>query len=177
MDKCIVFTDWATDVINKTCRIVTNGKELKNITTIPHGVDTNIWKPLSEEQIKNARKKYFGINDNTFLVGSVARNQPRKRLDGLMMTLKKFVDKYETKDRKIRCYFHCSLQDNIGWDLQWLSAWYGIMDRVIFDKNLQPGIGPTEEQLNEIVNCFDAHVSLTNSEGWHLPALETAAAG
>jgi glycosyltransferase involved in cell wall biosynthesis len=93
------------------------------------------------------------------------------------MTLRKFIDKYETKDRKVKCYFHCSLQDNIGWDLQWLSAWYQVIDRVIFDRNLQPGIGPTDEQLNEIVNCFDVHVSLTNSEGWHLPALETAAAG
>ena len=177
MDKCIVFTDWAKEVINKTCRIVTSGKELQNIITIPHGVDTNTWKRLPDEQIKAARKKYFGIEDNTFLVGSVARNQPRKRLDGLFMMLRKFIDTYETKGRKVKCYFHCSLQDSIGWDLQWLSAWYGLVDRVIFDRNLQPGIGPTETQLNEIVNCFDVHVSLTNSEGWHLPALETAAAG
>lgn len=177
MDKCIVFTDWEKDVINKTCKIVTGGKELSNISVIPHGVNNNIWKPLSEEQIKAAREKYFGIKDNTFLIGSVARNQPRKRLDAIFMTMRKFIDKYETKDRKIRCYFHCSLQDNIGWDLQWLAAWYQVQDRVIFDKNLQPGIGPNDIQLNEIVNCLDVHVSLTNSEGWHLPALETATAG
>lgn len=176
MDKPIVFTKWARNVINKTANITTNGKELTNIEVIPHGVDTSIWKPLSEEQRKRARIKYFGIEDDTFLIGSVARNQPRKRLDAIFQTLRTFIDKYE-KNRKIKCYFHCSLQDNMGWDLNWLSAFYGVQDRCIFDKNLRPGMGPEDWQLNELVNCFDAHLSLTNSEGWHLPALETAAAG
>lgn len=176
-DKTVIFTDWAQSVVNKTCEIVTGGKHLSNMCTIPHGVDTDVWKPLDEEKKKELRQKYFKIDDNTFLVGSVARNQPRKRLDALFQTLKIFIDKYEEPNRPIKCYFHCALQDHMGWNLLWLASYYGVQDRCIFDKNLKPGIGPTDEQLNEIVNCFDAHVSLTNSEGWHLPALETAAVG
>jgi glycosyltransferase involved in cell wall biosynthesis len=42
---------------------------------------------------------------------------------------------------------------------------------------LKPGFGPSDEQLNELVNSFDVHMLLTNSEGWGLPLLETAAAG
>ena len=178
-NKAIVFTNWAKEVINKTCRIVTQGKELNNISIIPHGVDTNVWKPLSAEEKRAAREKYFNIKDNTFLVGVVARNQPRKRLDAIMMILNKFINKnYEKMGRKVMCYIHTALEDStIGWDLPWLAAYYGVQDRLIFDTNLKPGMGPSEEQLNEIVNCFDVHMLLPNSEGWFLPALETAAAG
>lgn len=165
-DKTVVFTDWAQDVINKTCKIVTNGKELKNMITIPHGVDTNVWKPLPEKDRKEFREKYFKIKDDTFLIGSVARNQPRKRLDALFQTIRIFIDKYEDSRRPIRCYFHCALQDHLGWNLLWLANYYGVQERCIFDQRLKPGVGPSDEQLNELVNCFDAHVMLTNSEGW-----------
>ena len=174
--KIVVFTDWAKDVINKTILKVTGGKILNNIEVVPHGVDTNIWKPLDNKQ--ELRNKYFKIKDKVFLVGSIARNQPRKRLDGIFETMRKFIDKYEDNQTgKLMFYFHCALKDRMGWDLPWLAKWYEVEDRCIFDDRLKPGAGPTDEQLNEIVNCFDAHLSLTNSEGWHLPALETAAAG
>lgn len=175
-DKTVVFTDWAQGVINRTSEIVSKGKVLSNMVTIPHGVNTSIWKPLDNKE--ELRQKYFKLDSDTFLVGSVARNQPRKRLDAVFQTMRKYIDTYEKAGKKkIMVYFHCSLDDNMGWDLNWLSAYYGVGDRCIFDKNLKPGVGPTDEDLNEIVNCFDAHLSLTNSEGWHLPALETAAAG
>jgi glycosyltransferase involved in cell wall biosynthesis len=177
MDKPVVFTEWAKNVINKTASVVTGGKELNHIEVIPHGVDTSIWKPIDQEKRKYLRKKIFGIDDDIFLIGSVARNQPRKRLDAIFMTLKKFINNYEKNHRKIKCYFHCSLKDNMGWDLNWLSAYYGVQDRCVYDKNLLPGVGPSDAELNDIINCFDAHLMLTNSEGWGLPALETAAAG
>ena len=177
-NKTIVFTNWAKDVINKTCKLVTKGRELSNIEVIPHGVNTEVWKPLGEEKKKELREKYFGIKDNTFLIGVLARNQPRKRLDAIFMAMSSFIKKgYEKNGRKIVCYFHTSLEDNLGWDLQWLATYYGVSDRIIFDKNLKPGMGPEDDQLNEIVNCFDVHLLLPNSEGWCLPALETAAAG
>lgn len=174
-DRIIVFTNWAKDVVNRTVTAVTGNKQLTNIGVIPHGVDTSVWKQLPNK--KELREKYFKLGDDVFLLGSVARNQPRKRLDAIMETMRIFIDKYEKPGKKLMCYFHCSLKDKMGWDLIWLARWYKVEDRCIFDNRLQPGVGPENEQLNEIVNCFDAHISLTNSEGWHLPALETAAAG
>lgn len=174
-DKCIVFTDWAQEVINKTAKIVTRGSTIQNLITIPHGVDTSIWKPLGEKK-EELKRELFNLTGNEFLIGSVARSQPRKRLDAIFQTMRIFIDKYE-KNRKIMCYFHCALEDRLGWDLFWLANWYGVTDRCIFDKNLKPGMGPTDEQLNRIVNSFDAKILLCNSEGFCLPALECAAAG
>jgi glycosyltransferase involved in cell wall biosynthesis len=172
-DKCVVFTDWAQSVLNKTASML--GKpNFTNMATIPHGVDNSLWKPLPDKY--EIRKKYFNLDHKVILVGCVARNQPRKRLDATLQTLRYFIDNYE-KDKKIMVYFHCSMDDRMGWPLPWLAKYYGLEDRCIFDPRLKPGVGPTEEQLNEIVNAFDVHLSLTNSEGWHLPALETLAAG
>ncbi len=172
-DKCIVFTNWAQDVINETARLLGRPK-FQNMVTIPHGVNNSIWKPLDNRA--ELRQKYFGLDNKVLLVGSVARNQPRKRLDAVFQVLRYFIDHFE-KDRKIMAYFHCAIDDRMGWPLTWLARFYNLEDRCIFDPRLKPGIGPTEEQLNDIVNCFDVHLSLTNSEGWHLPALETIAAG
>lgn len=177
-DYPVVFTNWAQEVLNKTARALT-GNDLKKMYTIPHGVDTSVWKPISKERVNELRRDHFKIKDpKVFLIGSVARNQPRKRLDALFAVLKILKEQYEKRvGRKFMVYFHCSVQDKLGWPLPWLAQYYGVADRCIFDKRLRPGEGPTDEQLNELVNCFDAHVSLTNSEGWHLPALETLAAG
>lgn len=172
-DKCVVFTDWAQSVIHKLADMVVKPRAT-NMVTIPHGVDNTLWRPLDNRG--ELRKKYFNLDSRVILIGSIARNQPRKRLDAVMQTMRYFIDHFE-KDRKIMAYFHCAVNDRMGWPLPWLARYYGIEDRCIFDPRLQPGVGPTEEQLNEIANCFDVHLSLTNSEGWHLPALETLAAG
>lgn len=175
-DKIVVFTDWARNVINKTSRIVQN-KEYKNIEVISHGVDINTWKPLDNKA--ELRQKYFNItpNDNIFLLCEVGRNQPRKRLDATLIAMKKFIDKYEKPNKKIMCYFHHSLKDELGWDMKWLAAYYGISDRCIFNEKLQPGLGPKDEELNEMMNCADAHILLTNSEGFGMPVHEACAAG
>lgn len=175
IERPIVFTKWARNVINKTANLL-RGNDIPGIDVIPHGVDTNIWKRLPNKTL--LREKIFGIqpNQDIFLLGSIARNQPRKRLDAIFQTIKIFKEKYEKK-RKLMCHFHCCLGDKLGWNLMWLAKYYGVEDRCIFDRNLKPGYGPEVDVMNEIANCYDAHISLTNSEGWHLPALETAAAG
>lgn len=175
MDKTVFFLPWAKNVVNKTIKLITK-TELSNTEIIPHGVDREIWKPLSNKN--TLREKYFGIkpNSNVFLIGSLHRNQPRKRLDSIIQTLKIFINKYE-KTSKVMCYFHCSLGDPMGWNLPWLADYYGVKDRCIFDKNIKPGQGPDDTTLNEIINCFDVHLSLTNSEGWALTILETMSAG
>jgi glycosyltransferase involved in cell wall biosynthesis len=170
----IVFTDWAKGVINRTARVV-KGSDLTHIEVIPHGVDTTIWKPLPNKEF--LRDKYFHIKptDNVFLLGSLNRNQPRKRLDAILQTLQLLKTNYPKL--MVKCHFHCCLDDRIGWNLLWLAKYYDVEDRCIFDKNLKPGVGPSDEIMNEIVNCYDAHIGLTNSEGWGLSFLETAAAG
>tara|TARA_Y100000310_G_C20646016_1_gene796605 strand:- start:1145 stop:2059 length:915 start_codon:yes stop_codon:yes gene_type:complete len=174
-DKTVVFTDWARGVLKKTSRIATN-KEPNNIEVIPHGVNTQAFHPCDNRD--TLRKEFFNIDENNdvFLIGCVQRNQPRKRMDAIFKTLRILIDKYEKK-RKFMVHFHCAIDDNSGWDLPWLAQYYGVVDRCIFDDKLRPGIGVSVGVLNQIMNAYDIHFTLTNSEGWGLPILETMAAG
>jgi glycosyltransferase involved in cell wall biosynthesis len=142
---------------------------------IPHGVDQTIFKPLANKA--ELREKYFNYKDNTFLIGCVARNQPRKRLDAIFQVLAILKKKYELKNRPIKCHFHCAIEDKMGNNLLWLAKYYDVVEMCVFDNRLKPGFGVHPQMLNEIFNCYDSHLLLTNSEGWGLPIIETMAAG
>lgn len=177
-NKTVVFTAWARETINTTTKIALKGKVASNIDIVPHGVNTEVFHPL-EGKRDELRERFFGIKpeDNVFVVGCVQRNQPRKRMDAIFQTLRIFIDKYEKPGRKVVVHFHCAMKDNMGWDLPWLAQYYGVSDRCIFDNKLAPGFGVPTEALNQIFNAYDVHLTLTNSEGWGLPILETMAAG
>lgn len=178
-DKVIVFTDWAKETIYTSAKIATQGKIPSNMEVIPHGVDRSKFFPLTDRKAE-LRQKYFNIgpDKNVFLLGTIQRNQPRKRLDAIFQVMRKFIDKYEKPNgAKIMCHFHTAIQDPLGWDLIWLATYYGVVDRCIFDDKLRPGFGVPTEILNEIINTYDVHISLTNSEGWGLPIIETMSAG
>ena len=176
-NKVVVFTDWARDTINYSAKIVLNGKHFNHIDVIPHGVDPAQFRPL--ENRDELREKYFGLkpNDGTIVIGSIQRNQPRKRLDAIFQTLALLKQKYSKSYKRVLCHFHCAMEDKAGWNLPWLAKYYDVVDMCVFDDKLRPGFGIPVKVLNEIVNCYDIHLSLTNSEGWGLPILETMAAG
>jgi glycosyltransferase involved in cell wall biosynthesis len=60
----------------------------RNPIYIPHGVNTDVFKPL--EDTKAIKQQILG-NDNLFVVGCVARNQPRKNLPALFKAFAKFA--------------------------------------------------------------------------------------
>jgi len=151
-------------------RVTTNLKELH----------IKIHNNFIYRRINSINKKYFNgtvynfevKNKNSYVIGnvgvhnSISRNQPRKRFDAVLQVVKIFKEKYQKPNRDLRVYFHCSPNDELGWNLPWLAKYYGVDEYCIFNKDLVPGKGPTTTQLNEIANCFDAHILLSNSEGW-----------
>jgi glycosyltransferase involved in cell wall biosynthesis len=54
--------------------------------TIPHGVDTSVYRPAPRAQREALRKKFFGVEpgSDTVIVTSIGRNQNRKRHDLLI---------------------------------------------------------------------------------------------
>ena len=176
VDNIVVFTNWAKDTINTSARIAIK-KEFDNIKIIPHGVD--ISKFNANVDSDRFVTDFFKMDANEiFLIGSVNRNQPRKRLDAIMQILKILIDKYEKPDgKRFYVHFHCAIEDSHGWDLPWLSRYYGVENRVILDPNLKPGVGVPDHILNYIMNSYDVHLVPTNSEGWGLSILETMACG
>jgi glycosyltransferase involved in cell wall biosynthesis len=173
---------------------------LLNIEVIPHGVDTDVWVPLSKEDKKTVRKQLG--DDDTFWLGCVARNQPRKNLPRLLKTFRLFLNPYvvcndcgetilqETDQcfcgsknlyhgepkKNAKLFLHMALQD-CGWNLPELVSRFNLKGDVAYPQGLQIGKGVEVGRLVEIVNAFDVFTLPTGGEGFGLPILEAMACG
>jgi glycosyltransferase involved in cell wall biosynthesis len=144
---------------------------------IPYGVDRSIYRPMPrEEALHYAGASWLKNLTDAYIVGSVARNQPRKRLDLLIYA---FAEWWKSLGRPAHVFLwlHTALND-VGWDLQQLCAFYGIGDQLIVT-NLQMSsrIGVPELTLPAIYNLFDVHILTSDGEGFGLPVLEAMACG
>lgn len=172
-----------------------------DIAVINHGVDLDVFRPLDEDT-KTIVKKQFG-GDDLFIIGCVARNQPRKNLERLFKTARLFLNEYslcldcgeltltkvpecpscrsqnieagEAKD-DVRFYFHMALKD-CGWDILELIERFELQGKIAYPKGLQIGRGVEAARLAEIMNAFDIFTLPTGGEGWGLPILEAMACG
>ena len=136
--------------------------------TIYHGVDTNVFKPLNKQKIKEK----YSPNDN-FIIGCVARNQPRKMLPRLLKIFKAF-----SQDKKdVILYLHTTPYYPKGHNLPALISKLGLQGRVKFSKKDSLFTGFTFNKMNEIYNLFDVHASTTSGEGFGLFVLESMACG
>lgn len=137
------------------------------LRVILHGVDTKVFHPLDREKVR-ARN---GLVDR-FVVGCVARNQPRKNYPILIEVFAKFAE--DRPDAFL--YLHAD-PDDIGWDLRDLLNRCGISDRTGMSRKAKPTAGVSGPELNEIYNLFDVMALPTAGEGFGLPLLEAMSAG
>lgn len=182
-DEVIAYGKYGMDQINKRC-----GSEVVT-KYIHHGADTDIYKPV-DDKIRNAfRRDVLGVDDEDYLILTVARNQPRKSYPEMLAAVRHFIDHYETQGRKVRYYCHAPIED-VGWNLKQLVLQNGLsyrelgdrsdgyrQHRVILDSRLLVGSGPSDQELNMLYNAADLGLFIYTSEGWALPPHECMAAG
>lgn len=113
-----------------------------------------------------------GIPIDSFIIGVVGRNQVRKRID---LALEYFAE--WTKSKSIDnayLYLHVGPTGETGCDIQALCRYYGIKV-IISSPPVSNAI--TTDDMRLIYNCFDLFWSMSQAEGWNLPALEAMACG
>lgn len=173
-DELMMFCKFGLDTINATSVKYGYGKIANKY--IWHGCDLSTYKPLSDQERKDYKKKVFGFGDDVFLVGFFSRNQPRKALHKVFEAVRRFKDKgYET-GKKLKVYFHTPIRD-IGWNCENLVSWYDLQDTVILNKDLQIGGGVSEPALNKLYNICDITTLPSRGEGWSLMTSESICAG
>jgi glycosyltransferase involved in cell wall biosynthesis len=198
-DIVVSYGDFGSKVIRQ------RATGINNLTQIAHGVDCDTFRPKDGEQVKEIRDAICANKDINFLIGCVARNQPRKALPRLFkafywfkssytscqdcgeITFRKHLDecphcgsnntfKGSAKD-DVRLYLHMAIRD-CGWDLKELIKRYELNDgSLAYPSNLQIGKGVSTENLVNIVNAFDIFTLPTSGEGWGLPILEAMSCG
>lgn len=140
----------------------------RSVECIPLGVDSGVFRPLPD---RLKLKAEWGLADR-FVVGCVARNQPRKQFPILLRAFARFAQDCP----QAFLYLHTDPDDR-GWDLIELAQRYGVADRIGFTAGLASIQGVPSEELNEIYNLFDVFVLPSMAEGFGLPLLEAMAAG
>lgn len=186
IDSMYLNAEWFKDfdIVNKS---VTYTKFAKNevdlvapeteTIILPHGVDLDTFYPI-QAPIEDIRRMVFGKEAkdeyiNGWFVFSGARNQPRKRIDLLIMGFALFS---ENKPRNVRLFLHCGLKD-AGVGIIPLSRRYGIESRLHIS-NRELGIQKVpKEKLNVYYNITDVGTCVSWGDGWSLPNHEHAATG
>ncbi len=142
------------------------GKRPDNLYQIYHGVDTKTYRPVNQQAARNE----LGIPLDAFVVGMVARNQPRKRFDIMLKAFKEF-----SKDKDdAKLYLHTALHD-FGFDLPDLINQFDLADKLILTEGLTPARGVDDERLNLIYNSFDVNCLISLGDGFGLPVAESMA--
>jgi len=147
-------------------------------TVLPLGVDLSIYQlpdrgALRQEMLYPIFDKYELPRD-TYVVGTVGRNQPRKRFDLTISYFAEWVHKYDVRDAVL--WLHSAPTGDDCYNLKSLSEYFGIKGRVLVpDPN--PTYGVTEEVMAKVYGLFDVYLSTTLGEGWGLPILEAMACG
>lgn len=151
-------------------------KALKDrIQVIPHGVDTNVFKPLSEQEKKEFRRQFFKgtVKDNTYLVVNVSRNQPRK---DITRTLKVFAE-FKKLVPNSHLYLHCKAND-AGGSIHEMARNFDLAPGKDYSLpvDFNAGIGYSVEVVNKIYNIADLCITTTLGEGWGFITTEAMAA-
>jgi glycosyltransferase involved in cell wall biosynthesis len=146
------------------------------MTVIPHGVDTETFRPLPEDEVREFRNFYFQghAGEGTFLVTNVNRNQRRKDMPRTMAAFAEFRKKVPAS----YLYLHAAAED-AGGNLHKLAEHFGLTlwKDWGYPTNFDVGTGLPLEELNLIYNASDVVVSTSLGEGWGFAITEAMAAG
>jgi glycosyltransferase involved in cell wall biosynthesis len=177
-DQLVMYSQYGADQLKKSAPNI-------NTELIYHGVKSDVYKPVGAEvkaQLKrqivywrvrgNELVQEQGLPDDVFIVGTVARNQPRKNFDKILKSFALF-----SKNKpNARLWLHSALQD-AAYSLADLAKVFGIEDKVCFTPRYNLVNGLTENDMNMLFNLFDIHLLPTQGEGFGLPILETMSSG
>ena len=81
---------------------------------------------------KRQHKEQFGLDPNSFIMGTVMRNQKRKMFPDLIKSFKMFLDKASNEvAQKSLLYLHTSYPEKMGWDITSLIHEHGIGSKLL----------------------------------------------
>ena len=153
------------------------GLDNKNkIFYIPHGVNTNIFKPLQKEEIE--KHKAMMNYQNKFVWLTIATNTgTEKNWQGLFYAYKIFLAQNPKAKEDTILHCHTSFHYPGGYDLELLAKMYGITDNLRFISGISLNAGTPPEEMVKIYNVADCYISATMGESFGLPALEAMSCG
>lgn len=180
VDKAISLADYPVAYSKFGKEQVSSLADLPNLKIIPHGVNLDVFKPVFNEDQKEAfRKEYFGakLPEKAFLIGNINRNQPRKDIPRTILAFSIF--KRLHPEIPAYLYLHMNIKDRAGHNLhdfiqhnvpENLWDYFLFPNEEVFGNHKMP-----KETLVKVYNALDVLVSTSWGEGWGLSTTEAMA--
>ena len=137
---------------------------------IPHAIPANIFKPLSNPEIKHFKSMLLGHDKvNDFVGVWNNRNARRKRPSDVIESWSIFLDKLQAKHghRNATLIMHTDPLDQEGPNLIEVSKHFGIENKIAFSKDRLEF-----DKMNVIYNISDFCINFSYAEGFGLATLE-----
>ena len=168
------------------------------------GIDPSVYAPIAD---KRSHREELGIDPDSFIVGTVMRNQRRKLFFELMKSFRIFLDKAPPElANKSYLYLHTSYPEPHGWDIPDGMLQNGLGGKILMTYICRQcqrfscqlfkdaltwcphcnalsavcptvGLGLTIEDLVQVYNLFDLYAQYAICEGFGMPQVEAAACG
>ena len=143
------------------------GKLKGQISLINNGVNTNIYRPLSQSEIEETKCKYGLDGKSVFLqIGSVCDRKNQFESVKLLESLMK------SNRNVVFCYAGGVISSEYQAQVLNYARENGLEDQVRYLGELKPG-----KELNEVYNMAEAMIFPSKAEGFSLVILEAMAAG
>ena len=146
------------------------------IQYVPHGIDEKIFYPIINDlTFETWKNDYLKNKKYDFVVLWNSRNIRRKNASDIILAWRTFLDQLPKEEsQKCLLIMHTDPIDEAGTDLQ--AVINAFCDPEIHNVILD-GIKYPSNQLNYLYNCSDAHMFMTDNEGWGLGLTESLTAG
>ena len=168
-DKVVAMTDFGKNILKA------NGVES---TRIYHGVDTSLYKPVSEE-VRAQIKMNTGLGKDTFVFGGIFKNMQRKNPEKYLQAFKILLEsKHLSKEErnKLVLLLHTNPQPMGGgeFDLVQQAVDYGLeLGKNVVFSNMQ--LPP--ENMPLIFQVMNAYIHLGGMQGFCIPLIEAMSTG
>ena len=140
---------------------------------VPHAVNSDIFKPLSDERIEEIRRANLNKEDQEKVIFFWNnRNARRKQSGSLLFWFKKFLD--EVGHDKAALIMHTEPKDPHGQDLVHIVNHLGLdTQRQVLISSQKIG----QDKLSELYNMVDCTINISDAEGFGLATLESMSCG
>ena len=176
-ESCNVLLGISKQTVNINKMVLGDKVKGKIIDYVPHGLNKDIFYPITEfnSDFEEFKKKVFNKKTSKFTLFFNSRNIRRKSIPDTLLAWKYFIDQLPEEEAK-DCYFilHTDLVSDAGTDLPTVSNYLFGSDyrNIIFSTSKLPA-----KDLNYLYNVADAQILLTSNEGWGLSLTEALLAG
>jgi glycosyltransferase involved in cell wall biosynthesis len=158
------------------------GPKAKNkvIGYVPHGVNANTFKPLSEEikaskDFLEFKKQMYQGKDIDYVLFFNSRNIRRKQIPDTILAFRHFVDRLpKEKAQKCLLLMHTQPVEEHGTDLNAVIEL--LCSEAHINVHFTGGMLPPD-RMNWLYNLADTCILLTSNEGWGLSLTEALLAG